>query len=150
MMNNRMIFLRGKEVRWFMLMLVLSAIIALTELNVYSPFELRDSMIEGEKERRIDQLGEISSTIRLGLLEPLIGLYNIDVENIEESLKETGQFPRNLQEKLYEASQYGLYTGIYYTPEGTDPCLEDAQVYKYDYETHSIFLSNDYPELLCE
>ena len=149
-MNERMILLRSKAVRWFLLLLGLGAIIALTGMNVYSLYGLRDQMIEGEEERRIDQLEEMSSTIQLKLLEPLMGLHKIDLENIEASINSTGQFPKNVQEKLYQASQYELYKGIYYTPEGTDPCDENVQVYKYNYETHQIALTNDYPSLLCE
>lgn len=144
-----MILFKSKALRWFLLLLGLGAIIALTGMNVYSLYGLRDQMIEGEKERRIDQLDEISKNIRLKLLEPLIGLYKIDVENVESSIDETGQFPRNVQEKLIAASEYELYKGIYYTPEGTDPCDENAQVYEFDYETHQIALTPDYPELLC-
>lgn len=149
-MNERMILLRSKAVRWFLLLLGLGAIIALTGMNVYSLYGLRDQMIEGEEERRMDQLEEITQSIRLSLLEPLIGLYKIDLENVETSIEKTGQFPKNVQEKLYKASQYGLYTGIYYTPEQTDPCDENAKVYKYNYETHKIFLTSEYPDLLCE
>src|SRR5690554_6091557 len=121
-MTEKMLLLRSKATRWFLLLLGLGAIIALTGMNVYSLYGLRDQMVDAEEERRIDQVEEIVRSLRIDLLEPLLGLHKIDVENIESVFSETALFPPAIQEKIVAASQYELYKGIYYTPEGTDPC----------------------------
>lgn len=149
-MTGKMLLLRSKATRWFLLLLGLGAIIALTGMNVYSLYGLRDQMVDAEEERRIDQVEGIVRSLRIDLLEPLLGLHKTDVENIESTFSETAVFPPAIQEKIIASSQYQLYKGIYYTPEGTDPCLQDVQIYAYNYQTQIFELTEVFPPLLCE
>ena len=65
-------------------------------------------------------------------------------------LKKTGQFPPQLQEKLLLASQSSIYDGLYYTPVNVDPCVENSQIYAFDYFTNQLELTNIYPTTICD
>lgn len=142
--------LRNRGFRWISLMVGLVAIIALTGMNVLSLYDLRDRMVESEEERRIDQLDEINDTIRNQVLSPLGGLSKIELEPIEDSLQQSGQLPDNIKEVLIRSSQSPYFTGIYFTPEDTDPCLDESTIYKYDPVRNEINPTSDYPNLVCD
>lgn len=142
--------LRNRAFRWILLMLGLVAIIALTGMNVLSLYDLRDSMVDSEEERRIDQLDEINDSIRNQILDPLRGLYKLELEPIETSFQHTGHLPENIQEVLQRSSQSPFFTDIYFTPEGIDPCNEGITVYKYDQNSGQINPVTDYPDILCD
>ncbi|MCP9290755.1 sensor histidine kinase [Gracilimonas sediminicola] len=142
--------LRNRAFRWILLMLGLSAIIALTGMNVLSLYDLRDRMVESEEERRIDQLDEINDTIRNQILEPLRGLYRIELEPIESSLQQTGQLPENIQDVLTRSSKSPFFNSIYFTPENVDPCNPDNSIYRFDPENQQITPTNDFPDLVCD
>jgi signal transduction histidine kinase len=131
-------------------MLGLSAIIALTGMNVLSLYDLRDRMVESEEERRIDQLDEINDTIRNQILEPLRGLYKIELEPIENSIAQNGQFPKKIQEVLTRSSKSPFFESIYFTPENVDPCDTSEAIYKYNATQNAINPTNDYPDLVCD
>lgn len=142
--------LRNRAFRWILLMLGLSAIIALTGMNVLSLYDLRDRMVESEEERRIDQLDEINDTIRNQILEPLRGLYRIELEPIESSIAENGQFPEKIQEVLTRSSKSPYFEDIYFTPENIDPCDSTEAIYKYDAAQNAINPTNEYPDIICD
>ncbi|MGN8224868.1 sensor histidine kinase [Gracilimonas sp. BCB1] len=142
--------LRNRAFRWILLMLGLSAIIALTGMNVLSLYDLRDRMVESEEERRIDQLDEINDTVRNQILEPLRGLYRIELEPIESSLQQTGQLPDNIQEVLARSSKSPFINSIYFTPENVDPCDSNNSIYEYDAANNQITPTDNYPDLVCD
>ncbi|WP_421773713.1 sensor histidine kinase [Gracilimonas sp.] len=142
--------LRNRAFRWILLMLGLSAIIALTGMNVLSLYDLRDRMVESEEERRIDQLDEINDTVRNQILEPLRGLYRIELEPIESSLQQTGQLPENFQQVLTRSSKSPYFNSIYFTPENVDPCDSNNSIYEYDAANNQITPTDNYPDLVCD
>ena len=142
--------LRNRAFRWILLMLGLSAIIALTGMNVLSLYDLRDRMVESEEERRIDQLDEINDTVRNRILEPLRGLYKIELEPIENSIQQTGQLPDNFQEVIARSSKSPFFDNIYFTPDQVDPCDSSSVIYKYDPGQNAIAPTSDYPDLICD
>ncbi len=131
-------------------MLGLSAIIALTGMNVLSLYDLRDRMVESEEERRVDQLDEINDTVRNQILEPLRGLYRIELEPIESSLQQTGQLPENIQEVLARSSKSPFFNSIYFTPEDVDPCDPNNTIFVYDAANNQITPTDTYPDLVCD
>ncbi|MAO65496.1 MAG: two-component sensor histidine kinase [Balneola sp.] len=142
--------LRNRVFRWGLLMVGLIAIITLTGMNVLSLYDLRDRMVESEEERRIDQLDEINDSIRNQILAPLRGLYKLELEPIESSIQQTGHLPNNIQDVLQRSSESPFFTNIYFTPEGTDPCTDNATIYKYHEDLNEVNSTSEYPDLLCD
>ncbi len=142
--------LGNRAFRWALLMIGLFAIIALTTMNVLSLYDLRSRMVEGEEERRVDQLDEINDSIRNQIIDPLRGISSIELETIENSIQHSGQLPDNINEVLTRSAASPFFTDIYFTPDGTDPCLDDAQIYRYDPVNNQIVPTDQYPKLVCD
>ncbi|MFP8490306.1 sensor histidine kinase [Gracilimonas sp. Q87] len=142
--------LGNRAFRWALLMIGLFAIIALTTMNVLSLYDLRTRMVEGEEERRIDQLDDINDSIRNQIIDPLRGISSIELEPIENSIQHSGQLPDNINEVLTRSAASPFFTDIYFTPDGTDPCAEDSEIYQYDSINNQIVPTDQYPKLVCD
>lgn len=142
--------LGNRAFRWALLMVGIFAIIALTTMNVLSLYDLRSRMVEGEEERRVDQLDEINDSIRNQIIDPLRGISSIELETIEYSIQHSGQLPDNINEVLTRSAASPFFTDIYFTPDGTEPCSEGAQIYRYDPVNNQIVPTDQYPKLVCD
>lgn len=126
------------------------AVIALTGMNVFSLYDIRDKMKKGEEERQMALLDDLIRDVRLKVLEPFIGLNKLEIEPFEYLLQTRKKFPYELQEKILLASKNSVYNGIYYTPENSDPCLEGTKIYSFDYTINELILTDTYPAILCD
>ncbi len=142
--------IRKKGFRYLLLGLGFAAVIALTGMNVYSLYDIRDKMTLGEEERQMALLDDLVRDVRYEVLDPFLGLNALELEPVGYSIEETGQFPPQLQEKLILASKSPVYDGIYYTPENTDPCVEGSEIYAFDYTTNQLELTNTFPTTICD
>jgi len=140
---------KRKAVRWILLAVGLIAIIALTGMNVYSLYTLRDTMVLTEKERTKAQLEDVTQRVREKIREPFWGFNKLRLERIESTLRETGNFPADFKNVLQKASESELFTSIYYTPMSVDPC-EKNQIYKYDAVNKYMLITRDYPDSICD
>ena len=143
-------FITLKFFRYLLLGIGISAIIALTGMNVYSLYDIRDKMTLGEEERQMALLDDLIRDVKLKVLEPFLGLNKLELEPVEYSIEETGQFPQQLQEKLLVASKSPVFDGIFYTPEHIDPCLENSEIYAFDYSSNQLQLTDLYPSTICD
>lgn len=141
---------RNRAFRWVLLMFGLAAIIALTGMNLFSLYDLRERMVEGEQQKRIDQVEEIYRTIRYELYSPTEGLYKLELNNLENSIANTGQFRNSVMDVLRETSQSPFFVDLYYTPYGVDPCETGSRIYYFDKENDELELRTDYPEAICD
>lgn len=142
--------IRKKGFRYLLLGLGFVAVIALTGMNVYSLYDIRDKMTLGEEERQMALLDDLVRDVRLQVLEPFLGLNKLELEPVEYTIEETGQFPPQLQEKVLAASNSPVFDGIYYTPENIDPCLEGTEIYAFDYSSNQLKLTDTYPTTICD
>ena len=142
--------IRKKGFRYLLLGLGFVAVIALTGMNVYSLYDIRDKMTLGEEERQMALLDDLVRDVRLQVLEPFLGLNKLELEPVEYTIEETGQFPLQLQEKVLSASNSPVFDGIYYTPENIDPCLEGTEIYAFDYSSNQLKLTDTYPTTICD
>lgn len=143
-------FVSRKSFRYLLLGLGIIAIITLTGMNVYSLYDIRDKISLGEEERQMALLDDLVRDVTLELYTPFLGLNKLELDPVEYSIENTGQFPPQLQEKLLLASQSSIYDGLYYTPVNVDPCLENSQIYAFDYFTNQLELTNIYPTTICD
>ena len=139
----------NRAIRWTLLMLGLFAVIALTGMNVYSLYDIRDRVAESETERQIKKVDEITQKVWNVLYQPFRSLTKLDLEPIETSLNRTGTFPSNIEETLKDIAGNKLFTSIYYTPEAADPCVDNTPVYTYNTRTFEMEQTQTYSSLLC-
>ena len=142
--------IRNKVFRWALLGLGIIAIIALTGMNVYSLYDIRDKMTQSEEERQLALLDEVIRDVRREVYAPFSGLHQIELDPVEYYISESGKFPPQLQEKVASASESPLFDGIYYTPADIDPCQDSTEVYAYNYSSKELQSTRDYPSTLCD
>lgn len=142
--------IRSKLFRWALLGIGLIAIIALTGMNVYSLYDIRDRMVDGEEERQLALLEELVREVRYEIYDPFNGLGSLELEPTEKTIASDGKFPPQVQEKIVTAAKSPLFDGIYYTPAGSDPCLENSKVYSYDYDTQYMLYTDNFPSKICD
>lgn len=140
----------SKLVRWILLTLGLIAILALTGMNVYSLYDIRDRMVEGEQERQLALVEDLIDNVRREFYLPFRGLDRMELEPIEQSISRYGSFPPQIHEKIINAASHPIFNGIYYTPEGTDPCEEGTKIYVYDYSSAEMHHTDEYPGMVCD
>ena len=140
----------NKLFRWALLGMGLLAIIALTGMNVYSLYDIRDRMVDGEEERQLELLDDLVREVRYEVYQPFDGLGSLELEPTENTIVNYGRFPSQVQEKIVSASKSSVFDGIYYTPEGVDPCLENTKVYSFNYKTQRMDYTDNYPATLCD
>lgn len=141
---------RNKLFRWILLTLGLFAIIALTGMNVYSLYDIRDKMVEGEEERQLALLDDLVDNVRSRFYAPFDGLGSLELEPVEHTIANEGRFPPLVQDKIVNVSKDPLFDGIYYTPEGVDPCQEDTRIYAFDYSSDHMKYTDQYPSTICD
>ena len=140
----------NRFLRWGLFSLSLSAILILTAMNVYTLYEVRDTLIEGEQKKQIALLDEIALNVRRAIYRPYRGFNTLELEPIKGSLEQNGQFPEQIREKLVQVAESPVFNGVYYTPADIDPCIEGSRVYELDRGSTLLSLTDNYPQILCD
>lgn len=137
-------------IRWTLLIVGVLAILTLTATNVYTLYNLRDSLIQGEQKKQIALLEEVVLNVRRSIYQPYSGFYSLELEPIEGSIQDEGQFPDQVREKIKEVAKSPIFSGIYYTPADTDPCVNGSTIYALNYESFYLEPTTNYPQNLCD
>lgn len=137
-------------IRWTLLIVGVLAILTLTATNVYTLYNLRDSLIQGEQKKQIALLEEVVLNVRRSIYQPYFGFNSLELEPIEGSIQDEGQFPDQVREKIKEVAKSPIYSGIYYTPADTDPCVNGSIIYALNYESFYLEPTTNYPQNLCD
>ena len=141
----------NRFLRWGLFsFLSLSAILILTAMNVYTLYEVRDTLIEGEQKKQIALLDEIALNVRRTIYRPYRGFNTLELEPIKGSLEQNGQFPEQIREKLVQVAESPVFNGVYYTPADIDPCIEGSRIYELDRGSTLLSLTDNYPQILCD
>jgi len=119
-------------------------------MNVYTLYEVRDTLIEGEQKKQIALLDEIALNVRRTIYRPYRGFNTLELEPIKGSLEQNGQFPEQIREKLVQVAESPVFNGVYYTPADIDPCIEGSRVYELDRGSTLLSLTDNYPQILCD
>ncbi|NBW70648.1 MAG: sensor histidine kinase [Bacteroidetes bacterium] len=137
-------------IRWTLLIVGVLAILTLTATNVYTLYNLRDSLIQGEQKKQIALLEEVVLNVRRSIYQPYSGFNSLELEPIEGSIQDEGQFPDQVREKIKEVAKSPIFSGIYYTPADTDPCVNGSTIYALNYESFYLEPTTNYPQNLCD
>lgn len=144
-------FKQSNTLRWFFLGIGILAVIALTGLNVYSLYALRESTIESAKENRKIQLEEFTDAIRHRFYYPFRGMSKLDMRDLQDSWMLNQKFPKHFREVLMDAIDDSLFSDIYYTPDKRIGCWHpDQDVYKFNRQTSSFEVVENVPKETCD
>jgi len=144
-------FKKSDTTRWFFFGIAILALLALTGMNVYSLYALRDSTIEAAKENRKYQLEEYTNHVSHHFYKPFRGIRSLDMNDLEESWEASGRFPSHFNDVLFNALADSLFSDIYYIPDKKNGCHKPAYpVYKFDYQSGQFLTSTDTPKEVCD
>lgn len=142
---------KRNTVRWLFLSLGIVAVLALTAMNIYSLYALRESTIDAAKDNKKSQLDEFTLQVRHQFGEPFRELRKLDIEKLESSWEAGGNFPSHFVDVLVNASEDPLFDDIYYNPNESDACYEsDEPVYKFNPDLKMFTMVQDVPDLVCD
>lgn len=143
-------FKKSDTTRWFFFGIAILAVLALTAMNIYSLYALRDSTIESAMENRKFQLEEYTNHVSYHFYKPFRGIRDLDMNDLEESWEATGRFPNHFNEVLFTALEDSLFSDIYYISDEKNGCQKPKYpVYKFDYQSGQFLTSMDTPKEVC-
>jgi signal transduction histidine kinase len=142
---------QSNTLRWFFLGCGILAVAALTGMNVYSLYALRESTIEAAKENRKIQLEEYTSKIFYRFREPFRGIRDLDMRDLEESLNRSENIPAHFRKVLSDALKDSLFSDIYFTREEHNGCHKpEHPVYVFDKKTGLFKVAEQIPKEVCD
>jgi signal transduction histidine kinase len=137
--------------RWFFLGIGIIAVLALTTLNIYSLYALRESTIEAAKDNKRNQLDEFTRQVRMQFISPFMEIRKLNMRHLDRSWEMTGNFPERYIQVLSEAMDDSLFTELYYIPSNEDACLDDSSpVYKFSSDLNVFTVATDVPKIACD
>lgn len=137
--------------RWFFLGLGIVAVLALTTLNIYSLYALRESTIEAAKDSKKNQLDEFTNQVRYKFISPFLEIRKLNMGRLENSWNLTGNFPDRYAQVLAEAMEDSLFNDLYYIPKNEDACMsDDNHIYHFDAQTRTFVVANDVAQATCD
>ncbi|MEX1063105.1 MAG: HAMP domain-containing sensor histidine kinase [Balneolaceae bacterium] len=129
----------------------LIAVFALTGMNVYSLYELRESTIETAKDNKKNQIEEFTSQVRYRFSQPFRGIRKLDIEYLQYHYLEHEKFPENLINVIAEASRDSIFGDIYFSPHDRDHCVDSSNpLYKFDADSRQFIAGENISELVCD
>lgn len=140
---------RNRLLRWVLLMLGLIAIIALTGMNVFSLYDIRERVTESESERQLKKAEEITMLVQGEIYEPFSKLLNIDNQE-EASLEDDGELSNTLERIFTELADNSYTSSIYYTPADKDPCETGTPIFYFDQTQRRMETTAEYSSLVCD
>lgn len=126
------------------------AILGLTGMNVYSLYTLRDQTVDLQKENKKLQVTEFADQARNRFRLPFYGIGSKDIEKMEETFKETGQFTVEVFKILKNAAADSIYEGIYFIPANMSNCQERQTFLKYYPNQNRLAEAPGDTEIICD
>lgn len=144
-------FKQSNPVRWFFFAIALVAVVALTGLNIYSLYALRETTIESAKENKKSQLEEFTNQVRQRFYRPFWGIAKLDMELVEHTWETSGTFPEAFKDVLTDAVNDSLFSEIHFISKEMDGCQNpDQPVYKFDRSSEMFTIARETPGLVCD
>jgi signal transduction histidine kinase len=142
---------KRNTLRWFFLGIGIVAVLALTTLNIYSLYALRESTIEAAKDNKKNQLEEFTHQIRHRFYRPFRDFSKLNIEQLEDSWEISGNFPEAFKAVLSDAIKDSIFTDVHYIPKNVNACHNpEHPIYKFDPETEIFVIAGDIPKIVCD
>lgn len=127
------------------------AVLALTLLNVYSLYQLRNTSIESATDVKKLQIEEFANTIQYHFYGSVWDLRKLDMSTVEAGWNNNQSFPYQFLDVLRQASEDPLYSDIHFIYKDRDGCVNaEEPVYRFDTALNRFVATDDVPELVCD
>lgn len=144
-------FKQTNTLRWFFFGIGIIAVVALTGMNIYSLYALRESTIDSAKETNKTHLEEFTEQVRYRFYRQFWEINKLDMEQLELSWEASGNFPESFKTVLSDAVDDSLFSDIHYIPSGRNGCRDDDKpIYKYNASADLFTIAVDVPNIVCD
>lgn len=127
------------------------AILALTLLNVYSLYELRNSSIESATDVKKLQIEEFANTIQHHFYESVWDIRKLDMNTVGQGWQNDQNLPKSFIDILQTVSEDPLYSSIHFIHKNEDGCVDpELPVYEFNAPQNKFIAISDVPELVCD
>lgn len=127
------------------------AVLALTLLNVYSLYELRNSSIESATDVKKLQIEEFANTIQYHFYGSVWDLRKLDMNTVKAGWQNNQNLPGPFLEVLQKVVEDPLYSSIHFIHENEDGCVNpNLPVYSFDASQNEFIAVNNVPNLVCD
>lgn len=127
------------------------AVLALTLLNVYSLYELRNSSIESATDVKKLQIEEFANTIQYHFYGSVWDLRKMDMNTVESGWQNNQNLPGPFLEILQKVTKDPLYSSIHFIHKNNDGCIDpNFPVYRFDASQNKFKGVSDVPNLVCD
>lgn len=127
------------------------AVLALTLLNVYSLYELRNSSIESATDVKKLQIEEFANTIQYHFYGSVWDLRKLEMHTVEAGWQNGQNLPDPFVEVLQKVSDDPLYKSIHFIHKNKDGCVDpELPVYRFDTAQNSFIAVEEVPDLVCD
>lgn len=142
---------KSNKLRWTFFAIATAAVLAITGMNVYSLYALRQSTIDSAKDVKKSQLNEFTSQVTYRFYTPFFGISKLDMEHMERVWNKSGKFPKGLTDVLNDAINDPIFTDIHFVPRDEDICIDpEVPAYKFDSTMGRFQTTNSVPDKLCD
>lgn len=127
------------------------AVLALTLLNVYSLYELRNSSIESATDVKKLQIEEFANTIQYHFYGSVWDLRKLDMNMVEAGWQNNHNLPGPFLKVLQKMENDPLYSSIHFIHKNENGCVDpNLPVYRFDASQNKFVTVNDVPNLVCD
>lgn len=140
---------RFDSFRWILLAVGVIAILAITAMNVYSLYALRQNTLESDRENKKLQIAEFTDQVRYRLYSSFKELSSKNISFLEKTFKKNKQFTAEVNEVLKKANKDSIYNSIYFIPSNSKHCQTKEPIYKYSATTNNVISASEYPKTVC-
>jgi len=127
------------------------AVVALTLLNVYSLYELRNSSIESATDVKKLQIEEFANSIQYQFYNSVWDIRKLDMNTVKTGWQNNQNLPDSFTQILQTVSKDPLYSNIHFIHKNNDGCIDPAYpVYRFDAAQDRFVTIDEAPDLVCD
>ncbi|MGM0547337.1 MAG: sensor histidine kinase [Bacteroidota bacterium] len=125
------------------------AILGLTGMNAYSLYALHENTLESSRENKKLQIAEFTDKIRYRFFKQFFGLGSTDINRLQNTYYESGQFTREVTNLLNNADEDSIYESIYFIPSDSEACQNQDPILEYSSD-NGFSRTPDYDPVVCD
>jgi len=137
--------------RWIFFAIALSALLGITYMNIQYVDKVRDANQDSVVEKKREQVREFASQVRAKFITVPRAIWNVDVDLIKNAIQKTGVPPKEISELMAEVLKDSVYSSVYFTPAGSNPCESNKSLmWVFDKDKVDFVRTTEYPDLVCD
>ncbi|MCH8566626.1 MAG: HAMP domain-containing histidine kinase [Balneolales bacterium] len=136
--------------RFALLAMGITAILALTGMNLFSLYALHISAVESSVDKQREQLEDLVLGVRARTWLPVSDLWRIDMQRVKELQQQREGFPEQMYEIAQKIAEDPLYGEAFFMSASSEPCSGDFSIQRFDNISGRFTYTVDVPDYVCD